>query len=160
MTPTLALPQKKFIEEFGNLYAAYGLKRLNGLIIGLLLSSEGPHSLDEISTILNRSKGLISEATRRLNALGYIKKIEGPESRKDYYTADADIFINVFHFNMQTVRKNLEIADRFQHELERQPKKDSARWRANLEVMNTFYTQMSEFYDGFEELWNKKKKEL
>ncbi|MCX6136262.1 MAG: hypothetical protein NTV54_02040 [Ignavibacteriales bacterium] len=160
MASTVAPHQKQFIEEFGNLYAAYGLKRLNGLLIGLLLSSEGPLSLDEISTVLNRSKGLISDATRRLNVLGYIKKIEGPESRKDYYTADADIFINVFHFNMQTVRKNLEIADRFQHELERQPKKDAGRWKTNLSVMNAFYKQMSDFYDGFEDLWNKKKKEL
>jgi HTH-type transcriptional regulator, glycine betaine synthesis regulator len=160
MSDEVTVQQKKFIEEFGNLYAAYGLKRLNGLLIGLLLSSEGPLSLDEISSVLNRSKGLISDATRRLNVLGYIKKIEGPESRKDYYTADADIFINVFHFNMQTVRKNLEIADRFQHELDREPEKKSVRWKKNVDVMNEFYKQMSEFYDGFEVLWNKRKKEL
>ena len=160
MSDVVTAHQKKFIEEFGNLYAAYGLKRLNGLLIGLLLSSEGPLSLDQMSTILNRSKGLISDAARRLNALGYIKKIEGPESRKDYYTADADIFINVFHFNMQTVRKNLDIADRFQHELDREPQNDSVRWKRNVNVMNEFYKQMSVFYDGFEELWNKRKKEL
>jgi HTH-type transcriptional regulator, glycine betaine synthesis regulator len=150
--------QRQFIEEFGNLYAAYGFKRLSGMLIGLLLASDGPLCLDDICHHLNRSKGAISESTRRLNSLGIIKKIEGPESRKDYYIADSDIFINVFHFNMATVRKNLSIADQFQHLLEGGNPKHLGRWRENLKVMNSFYQLMSEFYDGFDGKWTDHKK--
>jgi HTH-type transcriptional regulator, glycine betaine synthesis regulator len=152
--------QRQFIEEFGNLYASYGLKRISGMMIGLLLSSDGPLSLDEICHHLRRSKGAISETTRRLNALGYIKKIEGPESRKDYYIADHDIFINVFHFNMATVRKNLAIADQFQHLLEGTNARSHTRWRENLRVMMGFYQLMSEFYEGFDGRWSDHKKTL
>jgi HTH-type transcriptional regulator, glycine betaine synthesis regulator len=160
MSTKLDPRQRQFIEEFGNLYAAYGFKRLSGMLIGLLLASDGPLSLDEICHHLRRSKGAISEATRRLNSLGMIKKIEGPESRKDYYIADSDIFINVFHFNMATVRKNLAIADQFQHLLDGSPAKQLARWRENLNVMNSFYQLMSEFYDGFDGKWSERKKSL
>jgi len=159
MPHILTATQKQFIEEMGNLYAMYGLSRLNGMLIGLLLSCEEALSLDEISAHLNRSKGLISQATRRLNTTGYIKKIEGPESRKDYYIADYDIFINVFHFNMTTVRKNLSIADQFLH-LVKPDGKASARWKENLEVMEFFYTNMNEFYEGFDTRWSELKKTI
>jgi len=160
MPTKLDTRQRQFIEEFGNLYATYGLKRLSGLVIGLLLSSPGPLSLDEIARHLRRSKGLISETTRRLNSLGYIKKIEGPESRKDYYIADSDIFINVFHFNMATVRKNLAIADQFIHHLDGSKGTALDRWRENLHIMMRFYELMSEFYNGFDTRWNEARKEL
>ena len=159
MPHILTATQKQFIEEMGNLYAMYGLSRLNGMLIGLLLSCEEALSLDEISAHLNRSKGLISQATRRLNTTGYIKKIEGPESRKDYYIADYDIFINVFHFNMTTVRKNLSIADQFLH-LVKSDGNTSARWKENLEVMELFYTNMNEFYEGFDTRWSELKKTI
>jgi HTH-type transcriptional regulator, glycine betaine synthesis regulator len=160
MKPKLDLRQRQFLEEFGNLYAAYGFKRLSGMLIGLLLSADEPMSLDEICHHLRRSKGAISEATRRLNALGFIKKTEGPASRKDYYIADSDIFINVFHFNMATVRKNLALADQFEHLLEGSGGKQLARWRENLQVMTSFYQQMNEFYSGFDERWSEARKTL
>lgn len=152
--------QKSFVGEFGNLYAAYGFKRLHGLVIGLLLSSETPLCLDDIARLLNRSKGLISETARRLNSLGYIKKADGPESRKDYYIADADIFINVFHFNAAVVRKNLDLAESFLHKLDAPGSKGLNRLRQNLLVMLTFYKEMSEWHEDFEQRWNKLKNQI
>lgn len=149
--------QKLFVEEFGNLYASYGFKRLNGLIIGLLLTTPEPLSLGEICVRLNRSKGLISEATRRLNSLGFIKKSSGADSRKDYYSADSEIFINVFHFNMQTVRKNISIAESFLHELQGDKSQQSKRWKDNLMMMESFYETMNDFYHEFDVIWRKKK---
>jgi DNA-binding transcriptional regulator GbsR (MarR family) len=159
MSTRLTAARKKFINDMGNLYASYGLKRLNGLLIGLLLAAEEPMSLDDICKALNRSKGLISEATRRLHSLGYIRKMEGPKSRRDYYTADHELFINVFHFNMATVRKNLAIAAESLHALHA-VNLPSPRWRENLVQMQTFYEQMNEFYAGFEEQWNRRKLDM
>lgn len=160
MIPKLTPHQKLFIEEFGNLYASYGFKRMNGLIIGLLLTTPEPLSLGEICRLLNRSKGLISEATRRLNTLGFIKKSGGADSRKDYYIADADIFINVFHFNMGTVRKNISIAESFLHQLDGDSSAESKRWKENLAMMEAFYEHMNDFYKEFDTVWRKKKKNL
>ena len=160
MAHKLTPAQRVFIEEFGNLYASYGFKRLNGLIIGLLLTTPEPLSLGEICRLLNRSKGLISEATRRLNSLGFIKRSSGADSRKDYYIADGDIFINVFHFNMATVRKNISIAEHFQHELAADHAADRKRWKENLRVMEAFYEHMNRFYMNFDSVWRSKKKTL
>jgi DNA-binding transcriptional regulator GbsR (MarR family) len=152
--------QKRFIEDFGNLYASYGFKRLNGLLIGLLLSSSEPLSLGEIARLLNRSKGLVSEVVRRLNSLGFIKKTDGPHSRKDYYTADESIFINVFHFNMNTVQKNVVIAEQYLHELDGEKSEETKRWKRNLKVMDAFYEQMNVFYNEFDKSWLDKKRKL
>jgi DNA-binding transcriptional regulator GbsR (MarR family) len=109
---------------------------------------------------LNRSKGLISEAVRRLNSMGLIKKMDGPDSRKDYYSADESIFMNVFHFNMSTVRKNIAIAEQFLHELNGSRSEETKRWRRNLQHMDVFYQQMNTFYDGFDKQWRAKKRKL
>lgn len=156
----LTAQQKLFVEEFGNLYASYGFKRMNGLIIGLLLTTPEPLSLGEICRLLNRSKGLISEATRRLNSLGFIKKSSGADSRKDYYVADDEIFINVFHFNMGTVRKNLSLAETFLNQLSNDKSLEQKRWRENLAMMEIFYEHMNDFYKEFDTVWRKKKKAL
>lgn len=156
----LTSQQKLFVEEFGNLYASYGFKRLNGLIIGLLLTTPEAMSLGEICRLLNRSKGLISEATRRLNSLGFIKKSNGADSRKDYYIADSDIFINVFHFNMGTVRKNISLAEGFLHQLKSEKSPEQKRWKENLAMMEIFYEHMNDFYKEFDTVWRKKKKAL
>jgi DNA-binding transcriptional regulator GbsR (MarR family) len=152
--------QKLFIEEFGNLYASYGFKRMTGLLIGLLLTTPDPLSLGEICRLLNRSKGLISEATRRLNSLGFIKKSSGADSRKDYYIADGDIFINVFHFNMATVRKNISIAEHFINEFANDNTAERKRWKENLRTMDAFYEELNQFYINFDIIWRKKKKAL
>ena len=156
LTPT----QKAFISEFGNLYSSYGFKRLNGLIIGLLLTSNEPLSLDEISKSLNRSKGLISSATRHLKSHGFIKSFDGLEKRKDYYTADDEIFLNVFHFNMATVRKNITIAERFLIDIESEDIKIVKKLKKNLVVMNAFYHEMNTFYEDFDRVWNQKRKKI
>jgi DNA-binding transcriptional regulator GbsR (MarR family) len=156
----LSPQQKLFVEEFGNLYASYGFKRMNGLIIGLLLTTPEPLSLGEICRLLSRSKGLISEATRRLNSLGFIKKSSGADSRKDYYIADDEIFINVFHFNMGAVRKNISIAESFLLQLNNDKSNEAKRWKENLLMMETFYDHMNDFYKEFDTVWRKKKKTL
>ena len=158
MRPRLSAAQRRFVQEFGNLYASYGLKRLNGLIIGLLLSAETPVSLGDLARLLNRSKGLISESVRRLHSLGFIKKIEGPHSRRDYYTADETTFLNVFHFNMTTVGKNIAIADQFLHELG--SSRNNQAWKRRLVYMDAFYRQMNSYYSSFEHTWVQKKRTL
>jgi DNA-binding transcriptional regulator GbsR (MarR family) len=157
MPARLTAARKKFIGDMGNLYASYGLNRLHGLMLGLLLATEEPMSLDEICRALNRSKGLISEATRRLALMGFIRKTEGPKSRRDYYIADHELFINVFHFNMATVRKNLAIAGASLGALAASGG-EAPRWKENLEHMKQFYEQMNEFYAGFDALWSRKLK--
>ncbi len=148
--------ERKFIEEFGNLYASYGLKRLNGMIIGLLLSDQGPVSLDDIALRLGRTKGPISVAVRQLATVGLVQRVAGPENRRDYYRAADDIFISNHKLNMRTVRRNRSIAERFLDEL-RSDGVGHPALEDSLRRMHAFYTLMESFYSGFAAEWERVK---
>ena len=148
--------EEDLIQEFGNLYETYGLKRLEGLIVGLLLTQEEPVSLDDMVELLNHSKGPISVAVRRLDDIGLIKKVNGPVNRRNYYAAHPDIFYNNFQFNMATVRKNREIAERFLDRMEEE--KQSEKTVENLKHMQLFYRHMESFYQDFSEKWKEVKR--
>jgi DNA-binding transcriptional regulator GbsR (MarR family) len=150
--------EEELIQEFGNLYETYGLKRLEGLIVGLLLTQDEPVSLDDMVEFLNHSKGPISVAVRRLDDIGLIKKVTGPVNRRNYYAAHPDIFYNNFKFNMETVRKNREIAERFLDRIEEEREKGTDQTVENLKHMQLFYRHMENFYQDFSEKWNQVKR--
>jgi HTH-type transcriptional regulator, glycine betaine synthesis regulator len=143
-------------EEFGNIYENYGLARLKGLVVGLLLAHDEPLSLDDIAAHLGRSKGPISQTVRELSLAGLIRKRAGDNTRRDYYVADADLFLTNFRRNMRTVAKNRNAAQTFLRELDRLPE-DDAYLRHNLEQMHAFYSLMEDFYGRFEEAWQQAK---
>lgn len=144
--------RRSLVEEFGNIYENYGLPRLNGLIVGLLLAHAEPLSLDEMAEHLGRSKGPISQSVRDLSLAGLARKVDGEHARRDYYVADPDLFLNNFRRNMRTVVKNRTAAEFFLSELDRH-ETDDAALRANLERMRAFYGLMEEVYAGFETAW-------
>lgn len=157
MAKTLSTLERNLVEEFGNIYEAYGLKRLKGLIVGLLMTRTEPVSLDDMTALLRRSKGPISSAVRELANIGLIRKVEGPENRRDYYVAHPDLFYNNFKFNMATVRKNKATAERFLAIMRDNDADKHDVAIQNLEHMRAFYTLMEAFYEGFSAEWEQAK---
>jgi DNA-binding transcriptional regulator GbsR (MarR family) len=148
--------RRSLVEEFGNVYENYGLARLKGLIVGLLLAYDEPQSLDDIAEKLGRSKGPISQTIRELALGGLVRKTKGASARRDYYEADPDLFYNNFRRNMRTVVKNRTTAEHFLGELDRTGA-DADGLRANLEHMRAFYALMEDFYARFEQEWDRAK---
>ncbi len=151
--------QRTMVEEFGNIYEGYGLRRLKGLIIGLLLVRDEPVSLDDMTVMLGRSKGPISMEVRELAGLGLIRKVSGPEHRRDYYEAHEDIFFMNFKFNLITVKKNRATAEQF---LERMRSAEGGEYEGtlrNLEKMRAYYALMESFYQNFAAEWERVKRE-
>jgi len=151
--------EEDLIEEFGNIYESYGLKRLEGLIVGLLLTQTEPVSLDDMVRVLGHSKGPISVSVRRLADIGLIRKVNGPINRRNYYAAHPDIFYNNFKFNMATVRKNRALAERFLARIESEGAESTESTLENLEHMRAFYRLMETFYQDFSEQWQNVKRE-
>ncbi|NBB85257.1 MAG: transcriptional regulator [Bacteroidetes bacterium] len=153
--------QQGLVEEFGTLYESYGFKRLKGLIVGLVLTQSAPVSLDDITELLGRSKGPISSAVRELASIGIIRKVNGPVARRDYYEADENLFYNNFRHNMDIVRKNRRIAERYLQRIPNTTRSDEdgtspadyAAMKANMKQMHAFYTLMESFYADFSERW-------
>ena len=158
MADELRQAQRDFIEALGNLYASYGWKRLDGLILGALLARADIMSLDDICADLGRSKGPISEAARQLAEKGLIRKMAGKENRRDYYAVDPDLFYHNHLQNMQVVRKNRMIAERF---LSAATESEELRgMRENLRAMHAFYTLMESFYSDFSARWRDERSRL
>lgn len=155
MPKPLSSLQQELIVEFGNIYENYGFQRIKGLIVGLLLTQNEAVSLDDIVEQLGRSKGPISTAVRELAQVGVLRKVGGPDNRKDYYTTHQDLFFNNFLHNMTAVRKNRRTAEQFLQDLEASDQPDMAIMKRNLEHMKAFYTLMESFYKNFSEEWGK-----
>ena len=150
---TLTPLKSDLIERFGDIYETYGLQRLKGLLVGLLLTHDEPLSLDDMVERLGRSKGPISTTVRELSQVGLIHPVDGPVSRRDYYKAADDVFFINFKFNMETVRRNLQTAQTFLDRMDHQPAQADPVTRRNLEQMRLFYQLMFEFYQEFGRQW-------
>lgn len=152
---TLSPIEQELSESFGNLYESYGFKRLQGLIVGMLLTRREPTSLDDMVALLGHSKGPISTSVRRLADVGVIRKVNGPVNRRHYYAAHPDLFFNNFKFNMEVVRKNRVLAERFLERVENDGALHPDYMKQNLEHMRAFYTLMESFYQNFAAEWDK-----
>ncbi|MCB0753347.1 MAG: MarR family transcriptional regulator [Ignavibacteriae bacterium] len=135
--------KEEFIMNFGHAYQAFGLSKLMGHVVALLIYSTEPISLEDIAKHLNRSKGPISQITRRLRDKRLIRRVWHPTSRKDFYEIEPEIFENAFRNNIDLIRNNLKIAEHFQNEI-------VARKIDNAEILDKRLVEMEKFYELME----------
>lgn len=145
--------QNDFMMNFGYAYKAFGLSKLMGHVIALLINSSEPISLEEIAKKLNRSKGPISQITRRLRDKNLIRRVWQPTSRKDYYEIQPEIFENAFRNNIDLNRNNQRIAKQFRAEIKNKKIKDVDILNTRLVEMEKFYALMDKHYQNFLDEW-------
>ena len=160
MSAPLSPQQRDLVEEFGSIYETYGLQRLKGLLVGLLLTQPEALSLDDMAELLARSKGPISTAIRDLASIGLVRKVNGAHARRDYYAAHPDLFLNNFKHNLAIVRKNRRTAEQFLKEMQEADADGNATAIGNLEEMHAFYALMERFYQDFAQEWDRAKAKL
>ena len=80
-----------FIESAGSLGASFGISKVVTQLYALLYLSSEPLSLDDMSEMLNISKGNTCTNIRYLEQWDAVKKIWVKGTRKDYYEANRDI---------------------------------------------------------------------
>src|SRR5579883_1435980 len=79
----------RFIGRLGLYFEEFGLPRIAGRLLGLLLVSDGPLSLDEIATRLRVSRASVSTNARMLTKTRLIERAGFPGDRRDYYAFTA-----------------------------------------------------------------------
>ncbi len=104
------MDNKIIIDEMGRLFEEFGVNPIVGRIFGVLLSSESPKSLNEISEILSLSKAAISIQIRVLENMGYCQKLPNSKNRQHFYVLK-DNYLKVVY------RKRLERGKLFVEEL-------------------------------------------
>lgn len=155
---TLNLEEKvkrEIIQSFGEAYKAFGLSKLMGHIVALMIFSPHPLSLDDICKQLKRSKGPVSQIIRRLRDRNLIRKIWVPGSRKDYYEGHPDIFENAFRNNFELIKKNKKLATELKQKANKSNSDSIGVILKRLDEMEEFYSLMVETYSNFLEGWNK-----
>ncbi len=151
--------KQSFIEDFGAGYQLFGLSRLMGHVMGLLLCEEEPQSLDAITERLSVSKGPVSQITRRLSDHQLLRKVWVPGSRRDHYQAVDDIFGQAFANDTAKQRANLELARKYRDLIDRTDQVP-APLRRRVEEMVAFYELMLESHDAFMTSWQERRAAL
>lgn len=83
--------RREYVEGFATFWAGFGLPRVQGRVMGLLLVSDPPErTAEEIAGALGVSRGSVSGATRSLVRLGIVERGRRPGEKKDYFRARAD----------------------------------------------------------------------
>ncbi|MCA0388087.1 MAG: MarR family transcriptional regulator [Bacteroidetes bacterium] len=149
------------IRRFGDAYKAFGLNKLMGHIVALLIFSPQPVSLDDICEQLGRSKGPVSQILRRLRDKKLIRKAWVAENnRKDYYEIEPEIFENAFLNNFDLIRNNTRIAGILREMAKDADLEKNSVTARRLEEMERFYKLMEIHYLNFQTEWEEERKRL
>jgi DNA-binding transcriptional regulator GbsR (MarR family) len=81
LTPALS----QFIENFARYFESYGIPRIGGRILGLLMVAQEPLSSEAIASALKVSRASISTNLRFALNIGLAEKVSFPGDRITYY---------------------------------------------------------------------------
>lgn len=153
--------KKEIIQTFGDAYKAFGLNKLMGHVVALLIYSPKPISLGEIAKELKRTKGPVSQILRRLNDHKLIRKTWSSENnRKDYYEIEPDIFENAYRNNLELIKNNTRIAKRLRSLLKKNKDKNNPTLELRLKEMEAFYMLMEKKHKEFLAEWEIERSKL
>lgn len=152
--------KNEIIKNFGVAYKAFGLSKLMGHIVALLIYSETPVSLEEIAKNLHRSKGPVSQILRRLRDKGLIRRVWQPTSRKDFYEIQPEIFEIAYRNNLELIRSNTRLARHFKNLLSKEKTEDHNTLKLRIEEMERFYELMEKYHEDFLKAWFKERAKI
>lgn len=153
--------KSEIIQKFGDAYKAFGLNKLMGHVVALLIYSPKPLSLGEIAEQLKRTKGPVSQILGRLCDHKLIRKTWSSENnRKDFYEIEPDIFENAFRNNLELVKKNTRIANELNSLVKNENSLDNSVLQYRIDEMESFYLLMEKKYREFLTEWKAEKEQL
>jgi DNA-binding transcriptional regulator GbsR (MarR family) len=146
--------KKEMLETFGEAYKAFGLNKLMGHIVSLLIYSPEPLSLDEIAEQLGRSKGPVSQILRRLRDRKLVRKAWTLENhRKDYYEIEPEVFENAFRNNFELIKNNTRIAKLLKAKIKKSKSMHLEVFGKRINEMELFYLLMEKHFKNFLTEW-------
>ncbi len=83
--PKLTPATSKFIEDLSRYFESFGIPRIGGRILGLLMVAETPLSAEAIASTLKVSRASISTNLRFALQIGQAEKVSFPGDRVTYY---------------------------------------------------------------------------
>lgn len=152
--------KREIIQNFGHAYRAFGLSKLMGHVVALLISSPEPISLDDVCKSLGRSKGPISQIMKRLRDRNLIRRVWHENSRKDYYEIQPEIFENAFRNNLELIKSNTRLAKQLKTLVKKEKNKNLETLEERLTEMQRFYELTEKHYNNFLDEWEVEREKL
>lgn len=128
--------KKQFVEEVSLIIEESGKPRILGQIMGWLMVCDPPEqSFFDLVEHLEVSKASVSNMTRMLLQLGFIKKVRLPGKRQIHFRIKEGAWVDVLEKQLESIYALKNLSDRGLNILEKEPNTDKTR----LKEMNKFY---------------------
>lgn len=143
-----------YVEDFGLLFEGFGLPRMVGRVLGvLLISQESEFSAEELAEALQASRGSISSATRSLIDMGLVQRRTRRGERRDYFRVKPNAWDEVMRRELESLKTFRQMAERGLGLID--PEDEAAR--QNLEEMREFYAYWETELPAVLERWEEGK---
>ncbi len=140
--------KKQFVAAWGSFGSNWGINRTMAQIHALLLVSAAPISADEIMEALNISRGNGNMNIRELINWGLVERVVVPGERREFFTAEKDIWIVARIIMRERKKRELEPMLRFLDTLknveEGGSQKEIAAFTKSVESIRIFGTQANQ----------------
>jgi|TARA_B110000261_G_C13087159_1_gene358356 DNA-binding transcriptional regulator GbsR (MarR family) len=132
--------QEKFIGAWGAFGTQWGINRTMAQIHALLLISENPMSTEDIMNNLNISRGNVNMNVRELITWGIAHKILKIGERKEFFTAEKDIYRTAIQILKERRKRELGPVLELLSELKKTefPKENDANFKKVIEDIYEF----------------------
>jgi len=142
----------RYLEEFGLLFGQFGLSRMLGRVLGVLMVSDPPErTAEELAEDVGASRGSISSATRSLVQMGIVQRWSRPGERRDHFRVRPGAWHEIMRREAAALRNFREMAERGLNLLDSQ----NPDARRNLEEMRDFYAYWEKEMPVILERWER-----
>lgn len=135
---TLSEAKEKYIQTWGTFATNWGINRTMAQVHALLLSSEKPLSTDEVMEELEVSRGNANMNLRALMDWGIVKKEFVKGDRKEYFTAEKDVWFLFKQITKERRKREIEPVISFLEELKNIEDRDSEEAKEFIKLMDEF----------------------
>jgi DNA-binding transcriptional regulator GbsR (MarR family) len=143
--------KKQFLQTWGKLGSEWGINRTMAQVHALLLISPEPLSAEEIMEELNISRGNVNMNVRELIDWDLVNKVLVPGERKEYFTAEKDIWEIAKRVAKERKRREIEPVLKVLEQLSKVEgdKKDKKvkEFADRMHELNNFVTKMDKSVD-------------
>lgn len=146
--------RERYVEDFGLFFEQFGLTRMVGRVLGLLLISDPPErSAEELAGALRASRGSISSATRSLVQLGLVQRLSRPGERRDYFRVRPGAWNELMRQEMASITTLRRMAEQGLDIMN----SDNPEARRGLEEMRDFYAYWERELPAVLERWERER---
>lgn len=148
----LAEAKQQFILNWGVLGTQWGISRTMAQIHALLLVSSEPLSADDIMRELKISRGNTNMNVRELMDWGIVEKVLKPGERKEFFTAEKDIWVVAMRIVRERKRREVEpilnVLDQLKDIDAEKGDKDAKQFVSTINDIQRFANQATKAVDG------------